>query len=568
MAFEIPENVAALSDEDLAAAIEAAYGEGADLSAIDDAEITDEQVSALSAIADFIRAAEGEEGNRTAAAAERAERIAAARAAVVRPTDEAQDDEESEEPEDEVVAEEPADEVVEVTEVVADPVPVAVAASATPAPAPRKKNAVARTAQAPSNEPAAISRSLPTITAAAGALELQPSSRVADLNALVPEFIRRFQSFSKPVGDGKGSLQRFPVAQVTVDNPLNDKDITESMALLRAAADESRLSGGSLTAAGGWCAPSETIYDLCGPLATNDGVVDIPEITLSRGGLRFTKGIDWAALFAGDLAGIGGTQTEAQAEAGTAKTCNTLECPDFEDHRMDAEYLCTTIPLLTEAGYPELVRDFIEGTLLAHRVKMSRKDLADMLTIAGAAVTIPDVWPNALSLLHALELVILGERQRHNMGESATLEVVVPSWVRGALRADLANRNGVELTNVSNAQIDAHFSVRGARVQFVKRWPGSDLVLTAGVATDYPTTTPALIYPAGTYVRGVQDVIRLDAVYDAASLQVNTYTGMFVEQGRVVMNRCYTPRLISLTAPVTGRTAAADISQVFGTAAA
>jgi len=584
--FEIPENVAALSDEDLASAIDTAYEEGTALSSVEDADMTDEQIERAEALAAFLREAKASQAERAEKAAQRAERIAAAKAAVTPPEDNAEDEDDEaeetpespEEPEDQApVVEVEVEEtpIVEAEEDVEEtPEPVAVAASAAPtAPARRKKNAVARTAQAPAAEtPAVDSRPRPSIIASADALDIPAGKGVESLEDLVPSLIRRWQSFapSSPygVGENRSARQRFGLASIAVQNPLNDTDIPDASELLRRAADESRLTSergaGSLVAAGGWCAPSETVYDLCGPLASNDGYVDLPEVTLRRGGIRFTKGIDWATLFAGDLSTVGGTQTEAEAEAGEEKDCITLECPDFVDHRMDAEYLCATIPLLTEAGYPELVRDFLQGMVLAHQVKMRRKDLADMLTLAGTAVSVAGTFPNALSILHALELAILGERQRHNMAEGATLEVVVPTWVRAVIRADLANRTGVEMTNVSNAQIDAHFSTRGARVQFVKRWPGLDLDLSGGVAVAYPSTVEALIYPAGTFVRGQADVIRLDAVYDAPSLKTNIYTGLFVEQGRKVFNRCYDAKRISLPVNLTGRTAAADIVAEWG----
>lgn len=581
MDFEIPGDIAGLNDEALTEAVESAYTAADDLSQVDDADMTDEQIDRLRALGSFLRDAKTEQASRSQAAEARAAEIAEIRAAVTREEEpEVTEDEPEavvENPADEIVDEEPEAEAVAVEpEVVVEETPaepVLVTASATTATPSRKKNIVARAAQAAPEQEVAPSRPRPSIVASAEAKELTGGQKLEALEDLVPSLIRRFDSFPK---NGKRyarndpnrpPMQRFGVASIEIENPLNDIAYPDPQALLAAAADETRLSSGSgsgsLTAAGGWCAPSETVYDLCGPLATNDGVVDLPEINVSRGGLRFSKGIDWAALFAGDLAGVGGTQTEAQAEAGVEKDCLELECPDFEDHRLDAEYLCVKIPLLTEAGWPELVRDFISGHVLAHQVKLARKDLADMLTIAGAAVSVDDVWPNALSILHALELAILGERQRHNMSENATLEVVLPTWVRGAIRADLANRTGVESYNVSDAQIGTFFTTRGARVQFVKRWPNLDLDISGGVATAYPENIEALIYPAGTFVRGRADVIRLDAIYDAPSLQVNTYTGLFAEQGRFVINRCYTPRRISLALTPTGRTAAADISQTW-----
>ncbi|MGZ7390174.1 major capsid protein, partial [Streptococcus pyogenes] len=80
------------------------------------------------------------------------------------------------------------------------------------------------------------------------------------------------------------------------------------------ATDESRLDGGSLVAAAGWCAPSETIYDfLPTPAAAN--LFSLPEISLSRGGLRYPVEPDFSTLYATNR----GTMTEAQAISGQTK---------------------------------------------------------------------------------------------------------------------------------------------------------------------------------------------------------------------------------------------------------
>lgn len=46
------------------------------------------------------------------------------------------------------------------------------------------------------------------------------------------------------------------------------------------AASQSGPSGGNLIAAGGWGAPSETLWDLREELETTDGILDFPEITV------------------------------------------------------------------------------------------------------------------------------------------------------------------------------------------------------------------------------------------------------------------------------------------------
>ena len=73
-------------------------------------------------------------------------------------------------------------------------------------------------------------------------------------------------------------------------------------------------------AAAGWCAPSETIYDLV-ETETLDGILDTPEMQTTRGGwnIPVNGGPDFASIY-NALGNAGVTHlTEAQVIADTAK---------------------------------------------------------------------------------------------------------------------------------------------------------------------------------------------------------------------------------------------------------
>jgi hypothetical protein len=92
-------------------------------------------------------------------------------------------------------------------------------------------------------------------------------------------------------------------------------------------------------------------------------------------------------------------------------------------------------------------------------------------------------------------------------------------------------------------------------VSFVYDW--QDLAVGA---IKYPTTFTALVFPAGTFVKGTADVINLNAVYDAASLVQNIYTALFYEQGILVAQMCY--RAYAVTVPIcsSGHTGSANVA--------
>jgi hypothetical protein len=376
--------------------------------------------------------------------------------------------------------------------------------------------------------------------------------------------IGRSKGFPQPSADiarqfaGKGpQLQKFPTATFNLDFPddltvdARDNEATVDEAI-RLATDESTLPGGSLVAAGGWCAPSETVYDLTQD-ASMDGMLSLPEIGVRRGGLRWPISPNFADFYANP----GFIQTEAQAIAGTTKPCVEVDCPDFDEARLDVEGLCIKVPILTNVGFPEYVRNFIDGTLVAHAHWINANKIGRLVTAAGAARVITGLGSTADDTLAGLELLAEQTRQKYRLSLNASLEVVVPFWTRAAMREDLARRNGLDPRNaaLNDAALKSLFRERKLNVQYVYDW--QPLVETDEA---YPATFNALMYPAGTFFVGSQPVINLSTVYDAAELQVNRYTGLFTEQAFLVGKRKFHADLITLPVCNAGRTGAPDLT--------
>lgn len=553
MEFDIPETLDGLSAADIRDLRAKAAAAGAALASKPEDEVTAEDLDKMEALQAFMAEADEKADSLDAEAEARAERLAKARGAFEEPK-----------AEEEAPAEEtaPAEEEAPAEDKEKEPV---VAAA--------KRNIAGRLQGKTPAAPAAPEKPRATLTASGDIPGYGVGSKFEGLQELADAATALFGVMPTNRPLTVAPRRHFGLAQVKkgrVDDLHMDSGKFRSLQeVIEAATKESRLPGGSLTAAGGWCAPSETVYDLCEG-ETLDGLWDVPEVGVSRGGLSFTKGPDFSDIFA-----LGGfLQTEAQAEAGTEKDCWNVECPEFEDVRLDAIGICITAGILTNAAYPELVRRYISGALTALQHRISGNLIQRALTITGASTTISNPFENTTALLTAIELVIEGERQRYRLGLNQTLEVVLPFWARSAIRADFANRNGVEMTNVTNAEIDSHFANRGARVQFVYNW--QDLTITSGApgstvnvpATDWPAQVEALIYPAGTFTRLSQDLIRLDNVYDSTNIRTNSFTGIFAEEGIALANTCWEARRITVPLNVTGRTGAADISHDWGTAPA
>jgi hypothetical protein len=553
--IEIPESFADLSDEQLAELHQQVRQALSELVNAENPTIP--QVEEAEALAVQLDRVENEVTSRGAAAAALNSRVGRLRDRFsntpVRgsnPNDDTNNDEEQEgEPSNDVEEAKPgsAKSVAASTEPQPDPPP-----EPPPAPEQRRKFSVdihVPRPEVPTNQPRVA------ITAAADVPEFATGSDIPDLRGVTKALINRMKNFRPPNGDGMSEdLRHYGVASFRVDYPedltIDVADTDRALEILRHAGDESRLPGKSLTASGGWCAPSEVMYGFCSG-ETLEGILSIPEVNVTRGGIKFTSGPDFSSIYSN----VGFCQTEAQAISGTAKTCYEVPCPNFTDIRLDACGLCIKAPILTNAAYPELVQRWVTGGMIAHQHKMNAKVLNAMVTAAGAALAPTDLTSTAQNTLGYLELIADGVRDNYRFGITSTMEVVVPFWVKGAIRSDLAIRMGRDTAAVTDADIAAEFANRHLNVSFVYDW--QDLTLGA---LHYPTTFTALVYPAGTFVKGTADVINLNAVYDAASLVTNIYTALFYEQGILIAQMCY--KAFAVTVPVcsSGHTGTANVA--------
>lgn len=541
--FQLPADLTALSADEIAELRTAAAAER-DAIAAQEESFSTEQLDALEGLMSDIDALDARATEIEAEATALAERQEAIRARLAG-QDKVEEVVESAEEQPEAI-EEPAEEAeVETPELVlasgAKRNTVATAAKGAPAVIIKK--------EAPVDEP----KSLTTITAAANVPEFDAGQKLNDMKDVATAFLARSQGFGQNdpemeprIFEMSPSASRHGVARIrredrefTVDREMG---VEQQLEVIMAAAKESSLSGGSLIAAGGWCAPSETLYDFC-ELETTEGLLDIPEVTARRGGISFTKGPDLAGLL-GNV-NFGFTQTEAQAEAGTTKPCYSVACPPFQEVRLDAIGFCITAGLLTNAAYPELVRRILNLAGVGHAYRKSNATISRISTLIGAAVTFAPInsagGSSAIAdTFGALELQALRIRQVHALSPNATVEGIAPFWLRAALRHDVSRRLGLDSPfMVSDSDIDSMLALRGIRLQFVY---GYQPLATTNTTTwtAYPNTVEVMLYPAGAFVRLVNDVISLDAVYDHDMLVTNNYTAAFFEEGMAVANTCGT----------------------------
>jgi len=391
--------------------------------------------------------------------------------------------------------------------------------------------------------------------------------------------------------------------------------VEDAQKAIKNAVDMSRLPGQTLTAAG-WCAPSEPMYDIC-TTASRDGLWNTPEVGISRGGLllpvnpsfaelyddigfHFTEEdalagnygngatpaarADSATVTVGSIRTLGPAILQATVAGTTAATaptsvpplgqtfvdgtvtwqrisrvpnvagskpCFEMPCPTWEDYRLEGDGLCLTADLIQQRGYPEGLEWATENALIAHDHKVSAGKLAKAIEGSTFRQMTTGTVGTTAPLLAAIEVRAEAIRYNGRLSRNTLLEGVFPFWVRGAIRQDLSVRLGVDLLAIDNAQIDRWFTQRGIVAQYVYDWQA----LPAGAIT-WPEYIDFLMYEAGAWIVGVDDIITLNTVYDSTQLGQNKYTALFSEESWLVAPRCGTSEVVRVPICSDGSTAA------------
>ncbi|WP_405893709.1 major capsid protein [Streptomyces sp. NBC_00104] len=535
MDFEIPADVTALDDEQLAEALAGARNSFAALSGQDSVDET--SLVRMRALATAVEDIRTEQGARVQAAEQAAAEIESL-AATIR----------GEDPSAEPVVEAPEE----------------TAAAAAPAPVVELEPALAATqatslsvrpplnlAHVRSRQPRVLPEPpAPTtsITAAVDVPGYTPGQELS-FDHITAGIISRANAL-KTAGGGVGQVisYRHPWPQELIVT--DSSSAPEGTTVAITAANQRRLPKGELVASGGWCAPSETIYALT-DVACPDMLWDAPEIQLARGGLRYYK---TPSLDVGALTWV---HTEADDISGAEKPCFKIPCPDPTEVRCDAVGVCLEAGILTQRHFPELVSWYLRNSMVAHEIRIKQVLFQQALSLATAVNLAPTF--GALSAVYeGVALQAADMIERHSLCETTALEVVFPYWSRQLFLTDLARRNGVDICNLDPRCIQDVFDTLGVRVQFARGLNPAvpDDIGGANPATAWPGEIKFLIYPSGSLQIGRGEEVNLGVIHDSTKFKTNDYTALFAEECVALVDRSVDTRVVTVPVCPDGATGA------------
>lgn len=342
----------------------------------------------------------------------------------------------------------------------------------------------------------------------------------------------------KTAGGGVGQVisYRHPFAPERIVT--DSSSAPEGTTVALHAADQRNLPQRDLVASGGWCAPSETLYDLV-DVSCPDMLWDAPEIQLSRGGLRYFK---TPSL---DVASMTFIHTEADDISGAEKPCFKIPCPDPIEVRCDAVGVCLESGILTQRHFPELVSWYLRNAMVAHEIRI-RQALYEQAAATATPVTMPESFGALSAVYAAIALQAADMIERHSLCETTAIEVVLPWWSRNLMLADLARRSGSD--HVAASMVQDLFTPLGVRIQWARGLTPAvpDTIGAENPAEAWPGEIQILMYPAGQIQIGRGEEVNLGVVHDSSKFVTNDYTALFVEECVALVDRSVDTRMITV----------------------
>jgi hypothetical protein len=347
---------------------------------------------------------------------------------------------------------------------------------------------------------------------------------------------------ARMLSDSRGNQTVYPVA--TIERPFGqgyDLEGLDQASTWDALAEMTKPT--ALVASGGWCAPSETVYNLFEVECENDVLYTLPTFRVTRGGIRWpvfvphnatlNPGFTWTE--ANDIAATGGTPT---------KPCVTIPCPTFTECRLDAVGLCITAGNLIDRAYPEQVRWFINRAIRAYERNNSIRKLNAVIADT-VPVSIAATFGAASALISAILLQAASYRQFNGLCASETLDVVAPYWVSDVVKADVARQQGALVQNggvLTDADVSAFFAAANLNLRYIAYW--QDFAVQPTLV--WPASVQILVGYPGAYVEFNQGRLDLGVIRDSVLNKTNDYTAVWFEEFYCVGRRGPQARLITL----------------------
>jgi len=368
---------------------------------------------------------------------------------------------------------------------------------------------------------AQVSAAPVAITAGADIPGLTAGSPLSSMNDVADAFAKRIHALRRVNG---GDGEQHIVASVSTSFPEERTLTTDAEA--NWAKIQNVVSPEAIVAAGGHVAPFEVRYDIFGLGTTARPVRDaLPRFQADRGGIRYI-----VPPVLTDYANAVGVWTAANDAATTpspsAKTSLTVAAASETTVATDAVTLQMQFGNLATRAYPELIARHNELGLIQH-AREAEQYLLGKIADGSTAVTTSSLIGFGRDFLVQVGRAAAAYRSRHRLEADASLRVIIPSWVKDAMAADLAlNMPGDNLLN-AYGEIDGYLAARNVVVSYsldqnVYGAQGASALL------EFADSFTWYLFAEGTFLFLDGGTLDLGIIRDSSLVGTNDYK-MFVE---------------------------------------
>ena len=359
------------------------------------------------------------------------------------------------------------------------------------------------------------------ITAGADIPGYSAGSALEDMNAVASAMEKRIHALRRVNG---GDGEQHIVASITTSFP-EDRTLSTD-AESNWAKINNVTSPEAIVAAGGHVAPFEVRYDIFGFGTTGRPVRDaLPRFQADRGGIRFIT-----PPVLSDYADAVGVWTAANDAATTpspaAKASLTVTAAGENTVATDAVTLQMQFGNLATRAYPELIARHNELGLIQH-AREAEQNLLAKIASASTAVTTSSLIGFGRDFLVQVGRAAAAYRSRHRLEADAPLRVIIPSWVKDAMAADLALSMPGDSTLNAYSEIDGYLSARGVVVSYSL---DQNVYGSQGVTAllEFADSFTWYLFAEGTFLFLDGGTLDLGIIRDSSLVGTNDYK-MFIE---------------------------------------
>lgn len=306
------------------------------------------------------------------------------------------------------------------------------------------------------------------VSAAGGAPGFIQGQELRSTAELAQALTAQLQSMSSGRG---GTGEKVYVANVAHQYPedrmLRSKDWVGNFSKIEAITGDQ-----ALVAAGGLCAPPQTLYDVQVFGSVARPIRDaLARFQVDRGAIQFRPNSSAAtALTTGTGTGVGTwTNTQDASTAGDTKGCYVVDCPAIQEAEIQAIYLCLEFSNITARFDPETTAANIAQGMIAH-ARRAENELLRQLLAGSKVLSGAKVIGASRDILVNIDKAVAYYRNRHRLDTDISLTLILPAWVLYLMRSDLARQiasgDWMSALGVNDQDIMGWFARRGVNPVF------------------------------------------------------------------------------------------------------